>query len=146
MMCFRTKSVNTYACTTFSKDCTPSVYGVMDWPYFRVMKEWGALFAEPMAVEAWIHTSYLVLPNSGFRVWEVVLDGTVTAAGAQKKNQQLSLADETQVKPSLLYLDALITPMSSLLTGLTSCRQMTKEKRFFQCMHYGKLKKKKPSS
>lgn len=42
-------------------------------------------------VEALIQASYLVLPDSDVRVYEVVLAGTVTAANQQNRNQQVKL-------------------------------------------------------
>lgn len=53
-------------------------------------------------VEALIQVSYLVLPDNDFRVYEVVLAGTLTAANEQNRYQQVRLEVRIMsVKPFL---------------------------------------------
>ena len=57
----------------------------IDSPYFRVVKDWLELWAEPRTVEALIQVSYLVLLDNDFRVYEVVLPGTVISENENKQ-------------------------------------------------------------
>lgn len=56
-------------------------------PYTRVVNEWLKLVVEPLMVEALIQVSYLVLRSNDFRVYEVVLAGTVISENEENRNK-----------------------------------------------------------